>query len=161
MKKGLYQFEFYRVNNRTELPAEDVDLLVAANEAAQQAYAPYSNFKVGAAARLINGKIVLGSNQENASYPVGICAERVLLGNIGVQFPGVAIDTMAITYLLVDRKSDSPVSPCGMCRQALSEFESRVNHPVRLLLAGEVGDLLIVKASNDLLPFVFQRHHLH
>lgn len=161
MKKEQYQFNYYRVSDRTELPPEDLSLLIAANKAAQDAYAIYSNFKVGAAARLVNGEIILGSNQENASYPVGVCAERVLLGNAAVQFPGIAIETLAITYLLMDRKSDSPVSPCGMCRQALSEFESRVNHPIRLILAGEAGDLLIVNASIDLLPFVFQRQHLH
>lgn len=84
MKKEQYQFDYYRVSDRTELPPEDLSLLIAANKAAQEAYAIYSNFKVGAAARLVNGEIILGSNQENASYPVGVCAERVLLGNAAV-----------------------------------------------------------------------------
>jgi len=160
MKKELYQFQYYRVNDRAALSKEDFDLLDAAFKAAGQAYAPYSNFKVGAAARLVNGVIILGSNQENASYPVGSCAERVLLGNAAVQFPNVAIDTLAITYLIADRKSDRPVSPCGMCRQALSEFESRVDHSMRLLLAGEQGDVLVLDNAKDLLPFVFQSQHL-
>lgn len=160
MKKELYQFEYYRVSDRTELAAKDTALLDAATRAAQQAYAPYSNFKVGAAAVLVNGEVILGSNQENASYPVGICAERVLLGNAAVQFPGVAIESLAITYLRADRKSSEPVSPCGMCRQALTEYESRVHQPIRLLLAGELGEVLILNQAQALLPFVFQSQHL-
>ncbi|MBM3412968.1 MAG: cytidine deaminase [Bacteroidetes bacterium] len=160
MKKELYQFEFHRVSDRTELSTKDIALLNAATQAAQEAYAPYSNFKVGAAAYLANGKLILGSNQENASYPVGICAERVLLGNAAVQYPGVAIDSLAITYLRANQQSSEPISPCGMCRQALSEYESRVNQPIRLLLAGITGDVLIFDHVHGLLPFVFQSQHL-
>ncbi len=160
MEKELHQFHYYRVRERAGMSQDDKALLEAANQAARDAYAPYSKFRVGAAARLVNGHIILGSNQENASYPVGICAERVLLGNAAVQFPGIAIDTIAITYLYADRKSDTPVSPCGMCRQALTEFESRVRHPMRLLLAGEQGDVLMLDNAQVLLPFVFQSQHL-
>ena len=90
----------------------------------EQAYAPYSNFHVGAVAKLENGEIVAGTNQENASYPVGICAERVLLGSAATLHPDVAIESIAISYNSEKVKSDHPISPCGMCRQSLLEYEN-------------------------------------
>jgi cytidine deaminase len=159
--QAQYHFEYQRYENRSSLPAKDAELLEAALLATQHAYAPYSSFKVGAAARLANGIILTGSNQENASYPVGICAERVLLGNAAVQYPGVAIESMAITYRTDKRPSDTPVSPCGMCRQALVEFESRVDASIRLILGGEEGEVLVTNSALDLLPFAFGNQHLH
>lgn len=160
MKKENFQFEYNLVSDREQLSNEDRELLDQALLAATQAYAPYSNFYVGAAARLFTGKIVTGSNQENASYPVGSCAERVLLGSIASLFPNSPIQTMAITYRTQNRKSDIPVSPCGMCRQALVEYENRVGKPIRLLLAGEIGDVLIIESSRMLLPLAFESSHL-
>ena len=160
MKKESFQFEYNLVSDREQLSNEDRELLDQALLAATQAYAPYSNFYVGAAARLFTGKIVTGSNQENASYPVGSCAERVLLGSIASLFPNSPIQTMAITYRTQNRKSDIPVSPCGMCRQALVEYENRVGKPIRLLLAGEIGDVLIIESSRMLLPLAFESSHL-
>lgn len=160
MKKVNFQFEYNLVSDREQLSNEDRELLDQALLAATQAYAPYSNFYVGAAARLFTGKIVTGSNQENASYPVGSCAERVLLGSIASLFPNSPIQTMAITYRTQNRKSDIPVSPCGMCRQALVEYENRVGKPIRLLLAGEIGDVLIIESSRMLLPLAFESSHL-
>lgn len=159
--QAQYHFEYHRYENKSMLPVNDAELLEAALLATQHAYAPYSSFKVGAAARLANGVIITGSNQENASYPVGICAERVLLGNAAVQFPGIAIEAMAITYRTDKRPSDTPVSPCGMCRQALVEFESRVDAPIRLILGGQEGEVLITNSALDLLPFAFGNQHLH
>lgn len=161
MKKEHYQFEYHSYPNKSSLAAPDAELLQAAWDATQHAYAPYSEFQVGAAARLANGIIITGSNQENASYPVGICAERVLLGNAAVQYPGIAIEAMAITYRTNKRPSNTPVSPCGMCRQALVEFESRVNTPMRLILGGEEGEVLITDTAISLLPFAFGNQHLH
>lgn len=161
MKQEQYQFEYSRYANKLSLPADDAELLQAALVATQYAYAPYSSFKVGAAARLANGIIISGSNQENASYPVGICAERVLLGNAAVHYPDVAIESMAITYRSEKRPSNIPVSPCGMCRQALVEFESRVNAPMKLILGGEEGEVIVTKSALHLLPFAFGNQHLH
>lgn len=160
MKKENFQFEYHLVSDRKQLSQADQELLSQASHAATQAYAPYSNFFVGAAARLFSGKILTGSNQENASYPVGSCAERVLLGSIASLFPNSPIDTMAITYHTQNRKSDIPVSPCGMCRQALVEYENRVGKPIRLLLAGEIGEVLIIETSRMLLPLAFESSHL-
>ena len=139
----------------SELKNEDAELLIKARAVTKHAYAPYSNFFVGAVAILSNGETVAGTNQENASYPVGICAERVLLGNAATLFPGVSINTMAISYDSKDVKSDHPISPCGMCRQSLLEYETRTNKPIRLILAGQEGNIYIVKTVKYLLPFAF------
>jgi cytidine deaminase len=104
---------------------------------------------------LSNGEIVAGTNQENASYPVGICAERVLLGNAATLYPNISIETIAISYNSDTIKSDHPISPCGMCRQALLEYETRVKKPIRLILSGMEGKIQIIKTANFLLPFAF------
>ena len=109
---------------------------------------------------LANGEVVAGTNQENASYPVGICAERVLLGNAATLYPGIAIETTAISYNSDNVKSDHPISPCGMCRQALLEYETRLKYPIRLILAGMEGEIQIVKTSSLLLPFAFTSSEL-
>ena len=125
MKEQKFEFAYEVYSNISELRKEDADLLVKARAVTKHAYAPYSNFFVGAVAKLNNGEIVSGTNQENASYPVGICAERVLLGNAATIYPGVGIDTMAISYDSKEIKSDHPISPCGMCRQALLQYEDK------------------------------------
>ncbi|MFM2117343.1 MAG: hypothetical protein RL316_533 [Bacteroidota bacterium] len=160
MKKENYQFEYIRVPSQEHLKPEDQELMRLALIASLQAYAPYSNFLVGAAARLKSGMILTGSNQENASYPVGVCAERVLLGVVASQHPQIPIDTMAITYQSKNRESKVPVSPCGMCRQALLEFENRVNHPMRLILGGAEGEVLIIDSARLLLPLAFESSYL-
>jgi cytidine deaminase len=134
--------------------------LTAARNVTEKSYAPYSNFHVGAAAKMMNGEIVSGSNQENASFPVGICAERVLLGSAASNYPGIAIETMAISYQSKLVKSDHPISPCGMCRQALQEFESRVRKPIRLILGGMKGKIFVIKSAGLLLPLAFTNEEL-
>ena len=153
--KEKFEFQYEVYNDITELKKEDAELLTQARVVTKQAYAPYSNFFVGAVAKLANGKTVAGTNQENASYPVGICAERVLLGNATTLYPGISIDTIAISYDSEEVKSDHPISPCGMCRQALKEYETRTDKPIRLILAGQKGKIYIVKTVSFLLPFAF------
>lgn len=155
MQEQKFQFEYEVYDSVKELQQQDAELLVKAREVTRQAYAPYSNFFVGAAARLNNGNIVTGTNQENASFPVGICAERVLLANAATLFPDTGIDTMAISYSSNQLKSDHPISPCGMCRQALLEYETRTAQPIRLILAGQEGKIYIVKTISNLLPLAF------
>jgi cytidine deaminase len=139
----------------TDLKNEDADLLQQARRITQTAYAPYSHFCVGAAAILNNGRIVKGTNQENASFPVGICAERSLLASAAALFPAAFIKTMAISYHNHNGNSNQPVSPCGMCRQALLEHEKRYQHPVRLLLSGMEGKVYLLEKSSLLLPLSF------
>jgi cytidine deaminase len=160
MAEKSFQFEYEVYNHSNELNEEDARLLSEARAVTKLAYAPYSNFYVGAVARLANGQTVAGTNQENASYPVGICAERVLLGNAATLYPGVGIDTLAISYRSKDLTSDHPISPCGMCRQSLLEYETRTSQQIRLILSGQQGSVYIVKAISNLLPFGFNSSEL-
>lgn len=138
-----------------ELGAADRELLAKAREATVHAYAPYSHFLVGAAARLNNDFLVTGTNQENASFPVGICAERVLLSAAASLFPGVPIRSMAISYVNEQGPADRPISPCGICRQSLQEFEIRTGQPIRLILGGQSGPVYVITGSGSLLPLAF------
>lgn len=138
-----------------ELNQEDVFLLSEARSATQFAYAPYSNFNVGAAARLINGEVVTGSNQENASYPAGICAERSLLSTAAALHPGIAMDTLAVTYHNLKGTSDTPISPCGICRQTIMEFQNRFKSPIKIILSGLEGKVQVISNASHLLPLAF------
>ena len=155
MKESKFEFQYEVYNDINELTEKDAWLLTEARTVTENAYAPYSNFHVGAVAMLSNGEIVAGTNQENASYPVGICAERVLLGNAATLYPNISIETIAISYNSDTIKSDHPISPCGMCRQALLEYETRVKKPIRLILSGMEGKIQVIKTANFLLPFAF------
>ena len=155
MNKEKYQFSYEVYNSASELNVPDALLVKEAREITVAAYAPYSKFNVGAVARLVNGELVAGTNQENASYPVGICAERVLLSSAATIHPNIAIDTMAISYNNTTGKSDHPISPCGMCRQSLVEYEERMNQPIRLILCGMEGKVIVVEKANSLLPLSF------
>lgn len=160
MKAQKFEFSFEVYDSIDELNDADRQLLNEAQSVTKTAYAPYSNFFVGAAARLSNGKIVTGSNQENASYPVGICAERVLLGSASALYADTSIETMAVSYQSKLVKSDHPISPCGMCRQSLLEFEERTQTPIRLILAGMAGKVFVIKSASQLLPLAFKGEEL-
>lgn len=160
MKERKFEFSFEVYDSIDELDAEDRQLLTEARDATDRAYAPYSNFRVGAAAKLENGQIVTGTNQENASYPVGICAERVLLSAVSSLYPGVPVTTMAVSYQSNKVKSDHPISPCGMCRQALLEFEGRTSKLIRLVLAGIKGKIYVIRSVSQLLPLAFRSEEL-
>ena len=155
MKKEEYRFSYEVYDSVADLNEQDAWLVNEAREVTAAAYAPYSNFNVGAVAKLANGEIVAGTNQENASYPVGICAERVLLGSAASLYPNIAIDTIAISYDNTAGVSNHPISPCGMCRQALVEYEERVKQPIRLILSGLDGKVFITANANALLPLSF------
>ena len=160
MQESKFEFQYEVYNDSTELSEKDAWLLNEARTVTEHAYAPYSNFYVGAVAILSNGKIVVGTNQENASYPVGICAERVLLGTVATMHPNVAIESIAISYNSDTIKSDHPISPCGMCRQSLLEYETRLKKPIRLILSGQEGKVYVIKTASLLLPFAFTGNEL-
>ena len=155
MNKEEYKFSYEIYDSIAGLNEQDAGLLNEARAVTAAAYAPYSNFNVGAIARLANGEIVKGTNQENASYPVGICAERSLLASAASLYPNIAIDTIAISYDNTRGASSHPISPCGMCRQSLVEYEQRVNQPIRLILSGLNGSVIVVATANSLLPLSF------
>ena len=154
------QFTMSVFNASEKLNDADATLLAAAREATKFAYAPYSNFFVGAAAMLANGKMVIGTNQENAAYPVGICAERVLLSAVASQFPGEAVLAMAISYNNGNGESIKPISPCGVCRQTLVEYEERTKTPIRIILSGMSGEVFVIDDAKQLLPLSFTSNDL-
>jgi cytidine deaminase len=160
MKEKKFEFNYTVYEIIEELPDEQQCLLNEAREVTEQAYAPYSKFQVGAVAKMANGEIIAGSNQENASFPVGLCAERVLLASISSVFPKIPIETIAISYKSEHQKSDHPISPCGICRQSLQEFESRVDHPVQLILGGMTGPVYVIDSASRLLPLAFTSEEL-
>lgn len=149
------QITFEEYPDDSSLPADDAALLKAAREVTQHAYAPYSRFRVGAVLLLENGQRVNGTNQENASYPVGICAERTGLSAASSQYPGVAVKTIAVSYDNELGVSDRPISPCGICRQTLAEYQQRGHSPIRLILAGLTGKVWVIADAGQLLPLSF------
>lgn len=155
MSKKEYRFAYEEFNSAEELDVEDVELLRRAQEATADAYAPYSHFRVGAAARLANGAIVTGTNQENGAYPAGICAERTLLSAAASLFPGVGVEELAVSYFNENGPSDRPISPCGICRQSLREAEQRAGKPIRLILGGHGGKVYLIPEAGQLLPLAF------
>jgi cytidine deaminase len=137
-----------------ELPAADQSLLRAAHSAVERAYAPYSGFRVGAAALLANGEVVTGNNQENAAYPSGLCAERVALFHAASQHPGVAVVALAVAS---DGEAEwGAFSPCGGCRQVIQESESRQATPIRLLLQSRNEEVAVAMGIVQYLPFSFK-----
>jgi len=155
MIKQELRIAYTDFENENELNAEDRGLLQKARETCDQAYAPYSNFHVGAALLLENGTIICGNNQENAAFPSGLCAERVAVFAAGANYPGVKIKTIAITCKSESFPVNEPLSPCGACRQSMSEYEIRYKSNIRILLQGETGKIRMMNSIADLLPFMF------
>ena len=160
MENKTIQTQFTLYPSIAELPTEDLHLMKAAQKAILNAYAPYSNFQVGAALLLENGTIVTGNNQENAAYPSGMCAERVAIWNASSQFPGIAIKKIAITVKSKLKQVSKPVSPCGACRQTLLEYEVNQKTPIEVFFTGEVGVVIKAHSLSDLLPFAFDQSFL-
>lgn len=143
-----------------ELSSEDKMLLNKAVNAREKAYAPYSKFNVGAAVLLENGEVILGSNQENAAYPSGLCAERVAVYYAGAKHPGIKILKLAVSASSSIKKVDTPVGPCGACRQALSEYEITQKQAFPILFMGEIGNIIKAPSLASLLPFSFDSSYL-
>lgn len=137
-----------------ELTPEDRELMEAAKDATARSYAPYSKFSVGAAARLANGRIVTGNNQENAAYPSGLCAERTTLFYANSQYPGQAILVLAVAARTETDFIDRPIPPCGACRQVMLEMEMIHKQPFRILLYGK-EEIYEIEKTGDLLPLSF------
>ena len=137
-----------------ELGEEERRLVSAAKEAAARSYAPYSRFHVGAAALLAGGIIVTGSNQENAAYPSGMCAERTTVFYANSQYPDRPVKALAIAARDVSGFTKNPIPPCGACRQVLLEAEQRYGCPMRILLYG-TQKIYCLNGVKDLLPLSF------
>ncbi|WP_047247565.1 cytidine deaminase [Maribacter thermophilus] len=159
-KKKKISFDITVYDSLNELKESDRKLLGLAVEARKNAYAPYSKFNVGAAVLLENGEVEIGSNQENASYPSGLCAERVAIFHAGAKFPGVPVKTIAITAASEDYEVTVPAAPCGNCRQAIFEYEFKQKSPIRLLLMGASGSIVECASLEDILPLGFNNTYL-
>lgn len=144
----------------TDLPKEINLLMLQAIETRKNAYAPYSKFRVGAAILLENGKIVVGSNQENAAYPSGLCAERVAIFQAGSIYPNVKMLKLAITAASDTNPTLSPIPPCGACRQSISEYEFKQATPIELYFMGEKGEVYKSNSIANLLPLSFDKTSL-
>ena len=155
MKKKELTIPVEVYTDSRDLETADQLLLDLARKTTADAYAPYSGFRVAAAVRLANGKILTGTNQENASFPAGICAERVALSAASALYPGVAITDLAVSFFRGAGNNSKPISPCGICRQTLTEYERRSGEPIRLILGGHSGEVFILKRAADLLPLAF------
>lgn len=138
-----------------EMPAADREVVEAARRATANSYAVYSHFNVGAAVRLVDGTIVCGTNQENAAYPSGLCAERTTLFWANSQYPDKAVDVLAIAARTGGGELERPIPPCGACRQVILETEKRFNRPVRIILYGSRECYVVEDGIKALLPLSF------
>lgn len=145
----------------SEMESQDAQLLTQARQACFQAYAPYSNFLVGAALLLDTGETVTGVNQENAAYPSGLCAERVALYASGAKYPQAKILSLAIAARRRDEAHFFPSAPCGACRQVMIEFQERQNSSFNLIFQGDKQQIIKCPSGYDLLPLVFNSSSLN
>ena len=160
MKKYTLQTEFTAYDSPEELPETDRKLLLLAKSALENSYSPYSNFKVGAAVLVENGEMLGGSNYENASYPLCICAEQTVLTTAANRFPNMPVLAIAVTVKNPKQVIARPGPPCGACRQVISETEMKNGQPMRVILQGEMGPVYIFESGKDLLPLAFDRSYL-
>ena len=138
MKDIIITTQFSAFDSALDLPINVQDLMNQAIQVRKNAYAPYSQFRVGVAILLENGKVVLGSNQENAAYPSGLCAERVAIFYAGAAYPNAKIVSMAITAASDTNQTKTPIPPCGACRQSIAEYEIRQENPIEIYFMGEI-----------------------
>jgi cytidine deaminase len=160
MKKVELKITFSEYENANELSPIEQELIKKAIDACDSAYAPYSDFHVGAALLLDNGVVITGNNQENVAYPSALCAERVAIYYAGSQYPNTAIKTVAITCKSDTVHLTEPLSPCGACRQAMAEYETRHNSKIKVILVGDTNKIIVVDSVADLLPFMFKAEEL-
>jgi cytidine deaminase len=160
MKEISITSSFSEYDSLDELPKDVQNLMDQAVEIRKKAYAPYSQFRVGAALLLDNGKIVLGSNQENAAYPSGLCAERVAIFYAGSIYPEAKILKIAITAASDTNQTKAPIPPCGSCRQSIAEYEIKQETPIEIYFMGEIGSIYRSASLKNLLPFMFDKKFL-
>lgn len=159
IRSSSINFSYKEFDTPAELDHDDLELLLKAREAAVNAYAPYSKFKVGAAIRLESGQIVTGTNVENAAFPSGICAERTALSNASSNHPGDKPVALSVAAISEQDLPAEPVSPCGNCRQVIAEEEFRNGNDIRIILGGK-NKVWIIESGKDLLPLQFNRNSL-
>ncbi len=159
MKWNEIKIAYREYNELDELPDDWKSLVIRARESSGNAWAPYSGFRVGAAVRLGSGRVITGNNQENAAYPVGLCAERTALFYANANYPDDPVEVIAVTAQNDKGFVEDPVKPCGGCRQALLEVETRYNQSVTIILDGK-NALYVLDGVDGLLPLNFKRSSL-
>ncbi len=160
MRKRELYISYLQCDNINELESHDKDLLMAAKKSVNDAYAPYSQYYVGSAVQLEDGKIICGNNQENIAYPSGLCAERIALFYTSSRYPDQKICAIAITAKADNFEVTEPVAPCGACRQVLAEYQTKQQHPIKIILMGETGKIKLISSVDDILPFMFHAEQL-
>lgn len=155
MEKKEIKIAYHKAKSVDELSTDDRRMFDLAIEAMHNAYAPYSQFKVGCALLLENGEVVKGSNQENMAYPSGLCAERVALFSASANFPGVPIKILAVVAQPIAEDADMTISPCGSCRQVMVEYERIQNQPMRIITGAANGTIMLTDNTHVLLPLAF------
>ncbi|WP_299522586.1 cytidine deaminase [Winogradskyella sp.] len=160
MKEVSIETKLQVFDDVSDLPDNVQKLMASAAEARDNAYAPYSKFKVGAAILLDNNEIITGSNQENASYPSGLCAERTAIFYAGAKYPDAKMLIMALTASSNNQVTDKPIPPCGACRQAIAEYEIKQDLPIEIYFMGATGKVVKSNSLANLLPLGFDRSFL-
>lgn len=160
MKEIKIESNFIVYNSINELSSDIKSLMDEAIDARENAYAPYSKFEVGAALLLDNGEVITGNNQENASYPSGLCAERTAIYYAGSKYPNAKILKIAISASSKNQETAIPIPPCGACRQAISEYEVKQDLSIEIYFMGKVGEVVKSDSLENLLPFVFKKSAL-
>ena len=159
MKKVEITTTTYEYDSLEELSQDEQFLINKSKEAVNNAYAPYSKFNVGAAVLLENGEIIIGTNQENAAYPSGLCAERVAIFYANSKYPDVPVKAIAVAAFTNNKFVESPVPPCGSCRQVIMETETRFNAPIKIYLVSK-SKITVINDAKTLLPLNFDEHFL-
>ncbi|WP_130734093.1 cytidine deaminase [Flavobacterium sp. J27] len=160
MKQITFTTTFSVFDSLEELDVKDKTIMLQAIEARKKAYAPYSKFQVGTAILLDNGEIILGSNQENAAYPSGLCAERVAIFYAGANYPDAKVLKLFISASPKDRELEDPIPPCGSCRQSIAEYEMKQDSGIEIYFMGSKGKVYHSNSLQNLLPFLFEKKHL-
>ena len=160
MKEVKIESTFTVYDDLNSLSEEIQSLFNLASKARSKAYAPYSEFKVGAALLLDNGEVIIGNNQENASYPSGLCAERTAIYAAGANFPEAKILKIAIVAGSEKNTTSKPIPPCGACRQAIAEYEINQDQPIEIYFKGVEGKVVKSDSLKNLLPLVFDKNVL-
>ncbi|MFT6998235.1 MAG: cytidine deaminase [Cryomorphaceae bacterium] len=155
MENKEIRFSYKRYTSVDELSTDDRALFSHAIEACKNAYAPYSNFSVGAAVLLENGEVIKGSNQENIAYPSGLCAERVAIFAAASTYPKVPIKALAVTVQPISSDENTEVTPCGSCRQVMLEYERVLNQDIRIITGAPNGPISVMDDARSLLPLAF------
>ncbi|MBW8360374.1 MAG: cytidine deaminase [Weeksellaceae bacterium] len=159
MQKEI-KINFHVIAGYSDLTETEKKLFDAASNARKNAYAPYSHFDVGCAVLLENGEIVSGSNQENAAYPSGLCAERTTIFWTAANYPDVKMKKLFVIGAPEEAVTSVPIPPCGACRQAILEYEAKQKEGIEIYFASVEGEIFKTESVRDLLPFSFDSSFL-